>query len=251
MKVLYVIEQLVILLFLMFFLSCYVSPSPIYKLNPVSENKFWLFGQEYTKATNENIEIAFAFERMIDGNLIFDIEITNISDQTILISPENFYFYPMHSIDDSTSNQNNKIFAIDPEMKLHEIDSKMSKETARYKSSDDTYNAISLLDLISDVSTIGKKKTEEEVEKENKEDSDREDNKNVRDENYKNKIYDLNTLRDEWELSTIRKTTLFPNTFIQGRIYFPFRTNTKYIKIYAPLKDDLLTFVFLVEKHSI
>ncbi len=61
----------------------------------------------------------------------------------------------------------------------------------------------------------------------------------------------LNTLRDEWELSTIRKTTLFPNTFIQGRVYFPFRTNTKYIKIYAPLKDDLLTFVFLVEKHSI
>jgi hypothetical protein len=243
-------KQLVILPFLMFFVSCYVSPSPIYKLNPISDNTFWLFGQEYTKSTHKDVEIAFAFERMIDGNLIFDIEITNISDQTILISPENFYYYPMQSIEDSISNQNNKIFAIDPEMKLHEIDSKISTETARYKSSSDTDDAISLLDLMSDISTIGKKKTEEEVEKENKEDSDREDNKNVRDENYRNRMYDLNILRDEWELSTIRKTTLMPNTFIQGRVYFPFRTNTKYIKIYFPLEDDLSTFVFLVEKQS-
>jgi len=161
MKVFYVREQLVIFLFLMFLVSCYVSPSPIYKLNPVSENTFWLFGQEYTKASNENIEIAFAFERMIDGNLIFDIEITNISDQTILISPEKFYYYPIHSIDESTSDQNNKIFAIDTEIKLHEVDSKISQETARYKSSTDTDNAISLFDLMSDISTIGKKKKTE------------------------------------------------------------------------------------------
>jgi len=232
-------------------IACYVAPSPIYRLSPLSDNTFWLFGQEYTRAANENMEIAIAFERMIDENIIFDVEISNISNQTILISPENFYYLPVDSIGTAGGHPKTKILAVDPEIKLQEIDLEISKKTAKYRSDTGTDAAISLLDLIADMSTMGKEKTREESEKENQEDMDREESKYIRDETYKSEIFNLNALRDEWELSTIRKTSLLPDTYMQGRLFFPYRTGIKYMKIYIPVNDDLLTFTFLVERQSL
>ncbi len=251
MKKIYVRRRYAIFVLSTVIISCYVSPSPIYRLTPLADNTFWLFGQEYTKAANENIELAVAFERMIDEYILFGVEINNISDRTILISPENFYFFAMDSIDAPDSIQKMKIFAVDPETKLQEIDREISLRTARYKSESGTDAALSLLDLVADISTIGKEKSQEEIEQEDQEDADREESKYVRDKNYKNDIYNLNAIRDEWELSTIRKTSLLPNTFMQGRVYFPFRSGNKYIKICIPVNDDLLTFTFLVERQSI
>jgi len=229
-----------------FLSSCYTSPKPVYQMKPLAEESRWYLGGEYVKSEVENIEAAAAFDRTIDTEWVFDVEIANHTDQPVLVVPEKFYIKPMQRRNDTVFSPGKYIYAIDPERKLLEIDKDIAQEEAHYTSARSTDGLISMLDLFADIATIGKKKTPEEIEQEEIEDAEREESQVEREIRHEESMNDLTDLRGNWENLTLRKTTLLPGYFIDGKVYFPAKRNVNYLELCLPVEKTTNTFLFQI-----
>lgn len=232
-----------------FLTSCFTSPAPVYRLKPLAEESRWHSGQEFVKSRSGDIEITAAFDRTVGGYLVFDVEIANLSGQQVLTAPENFYYLPMPGKNDTIVSPGKYIYAINPEQKLLEIDKEIAQETANYASAVGTDAAISILELFSDAAAIGKTKTNEEIEREQREDIEREVSQTNTEISHQTHMNQLSDARENWEMLPIRKTTLDPDYFINGKIYFPARQNAPYLKLCLPVGKSMNIFVFEMKKY--
>lgn len=229
----------------MVYLGGCAAPKPIFRLSPTAQDTTWLFGQEYVKISTDSLEVAIAFNRAYEGYLVFDVEIANLSDHTFLASPAEFYYIPLKSLQDSLSRT--QIAAIDPETRLLEIDKEMSRENAHHSSMVALDATISVLDLVADIVSIGQGESTDEVLNDNVH---RTAERVERDQNHQFSITNLNAVRETWELETLRKTYLKPQHQIQGQVNFPVDVYAKYIEVYLPLSDYLISFTFRQDIHK-
>ncbi len=224
--------------------SCSYTPSPIITLEPTSNTTTWLHGQEFVNNTVGNLDVSIAFYRAIDNLYIFDVEIKNLSDSSIVVSPEQAYYY---TFSDGSKAKSEKKFAMNPEKELLRIDNSIAKENQSYSNEVTTDAVFSVLDFALTIATINKEKTDEEINNKNEMYEDMENSRIARDENHEVKVTNLTQKRDEWEISTLRKTTLEKESFIQGRIYFPITNNAKQIKITIPIGEFFFDFFYEVK----
>jgi hypothetical protein len=149
------------------FASC--APAPVLRLNPLASETKWIYGKEFARSATDDVEIAIAFESMDEAAIIFDVEITNLSGQPVLISPERFYYLSLASPQDTVSlaaASRQTSYAIDPEIKILDLDKKISRENASYATAAGIDAVGGLLDLVVSIATIGEEKTEREIKEE-------------------------------------------------------------------------------------
>ncbi len=219
-----------------------VSPHPILRLKPASDNTTWLFGKEYSSIAVENIKVAIAFDRAYRDYIVFDVEISNLSDELFLVSPEKFLCTPLISLTDSLDEQ--KLYAVDPETKLLEIDKGLSKENADYASEVIVDATVSILALFADIASDDEDGTDDYY-------AEAQLGRLERNANHSRQVTNLNILRDKWEFNTLRKTHLQPEYEIQGKIYFPVITDARFLKINLPIAGRVIKFFFEQTVHNV
>jgi hypothetical protein len=119
------------LLFLISLLAGCAAPSPLVKLTPstIANEDYWSLGQQFVFTNEKNIWFDCAFNRFENGNLIFDVKITNETDTAILVDP-NLFVQRVFKNDSFRIAQN---FASDPELILYQLskDEKVAASNAK------------------------------------------------------------------------------------------------------------------------
>lgn len=226
-------------------LSC--TPAAVYRLHPVAGETRWLFGQEFVSSADSSVEVSVAFDRTWENLLVFEVEIVNISGQMVTVSPEQFYYLPLVSLEQLLEDK--RYFAVDPEEELLEIDKRISRQNANHR----TYAALdataTVVDVAEDIVTIGQPKTEQEVESDIQDNLERDAARRDEEITHENRIINLNELRDTWAFTTLRKTTLANEETVSGKVYFPCHPRAPYLQVHVPIGASLNNFIFQQQKH--
>jgi len=240
----------IIFLQLIYF-SCYVAPNPIFRLQTIDNEheKFWLNGKEYSNLVGDNYEVIIAYDDVYDGLVSVDVEISNNDSVAIDVSSKLFTAYYL----DYNQNKLKKYArqdAIDPEVQILETDKNQSKENARYAQKSGMKALSSLFELTADIAAIGKEKTKTEIEEEIQEDINKE-LQDINDENYHNTVEsNISNEKYMWAFTALRKTTLPPDFNVNGKIYFPFISHCRYLKIVFYEDKENLHIIYKVNKFN-
>ncbi|HEX9652460.1 MAG TPA: hypothetical protein VGA99_02015 [bacterium] len=223
-----------------FLTSCYVSPPPVYQLSPVPDSGIWWSGKQYAADSTNGISTFVAYQRSDRHHLIFEVEFTNQSEEQVLVSPEDFYYLPLQSAEDTVSQR--EVHALNPETELLEIDKSLSREHASYATHTAIDLTVSLLDLVlAIVSPDDAASYEERLAWE----VNRADYQQL----HQARVSELKGLREEWEFETLRKTTMNPGEQIRGRVYFPITKQAQFIELVLPIGRHPITLIFKQIKH--
>lgn len=232
----------------LFWIAC--APAPVLRLNPLAGETKWIYGKEFARSATDEVEIAVAFESMEDTTIVFDVEVTNLSAQPILVSPEKFYYSLLASPQDSVGLTTAKqvCHALDPETKILEFDKEISREKASYATAAGVDATFELLDLVFSLGEIGKQKSEDEIKEEERQERQEEIADCEREINHEKRLSELKTTKEKWESTTLRRTTLDPDQSVRGRVYFRANQKAHYIKLCFPIGKDGLQLIFYQQK---
>jgi hypothetical protein len=242
-------QKLAFLPIFLFWLAC--APAPVLRLSPLSSETKWIYGKEFASSATDDLEIAVAFESMDEAAIIFDVEVTNLAGQPVLISPERFYYLSLAVPEDTISlvaTPKRISSAIDPEFEILDLDKKISRENASYATAAGIDAIGSLIGLFVDIATIGKKKTEQEIKEEEQSKCEDERFRRERQIDHENSLANLKNEKAKWESTTLRRTTLDPEQSLRGRVYFPANDKTKYLKLCFPIGEANVQIVFEQKK---
>lgn len=213
--------------------SCF-SPRPILQLQPVADPSAWFYGKEVLTREADSLRVSLIFDRWVNRELVFATEIINRSSDTVLVSPETFFYEAFRA---DTTLLSSVTRALNPEHEIMEIERAMSRERA------DRRNA-----FVFDVALAAAVLTAEVVAA-NRNDG---DVGSVSDGVgavgiYFNSGYDgdlefLNQVRQQWAYQTLRKTTLPPGAALRGNVVFIDQPEATFYTVYVPLGDHLLPF---------
>jgi len=231
-------------------------PETLYTTTPVSDNTVWYSGKEFQTQTTDSLTVSIAFENEIGGTSTFYMVVGYSGAGTVLVAPERFYCYGVDTISGSvySSSQNRTIkfwnvrtdtvLAIDPERQLNGINAQIAQANATYSTKGGINAATALLQLVGDLATIGQNKTDEQLDREEKQRRSLNASE-ARDQiDYSTQMESLASQREYWENATLRKTTLFPNTAIVGKVLFPVNTGLTSFKMVIPIDTTSIEFDF-------
>jgi len=203
--------------------NCYYPPKPVIRLDAGPE-AVWNSGRQILYTSDSLFTIALMYQGEQSDRYRFHIEIDNHSDQTVLITPEKFFYTIFNEKIETIS-------AIDPEREILNLERKYSRDQASYQSRQGSHSLIMLLGLVTTVASVGQERTEEEDEEM------REINENLYD-TYLENEQEFNRDKDQfinglwfWEEQALRRTTLPPGTAISGSIHFPLKLRQSVPKI--------------------
>lgn len=200
------------------FIGC-ALPRPISKLTTEhhTESK-WVVGRQFVTKSKEGVSVTLAYYKNEGDQLIFDALLENRSDVPILANPNWISILSLNASGDTTQIIN----AIDPEGMLLDYDKEASRQEAHIANQSLSNLIYSTSDLVATVSdqTNQSLNTEERNGRYNN----REFWYNQRQADYDRSEAYLESIKNTrlyWEEIPIRKTTVGPNEFIDGKLFFP------------------------------
>lgn len=238
-------------------LSGCVAPETLYRADPMSDsNTVWYSGRQFQTVDVDSITVSVAFENEINGTSTFYMVVGNMGRSPVLVAPERFYCfgsykkasyyydYKRSETEFQYTDNSDTLRALDPEIQLQGLDRQAAQANAAYATNTGINAAAALLQLVGDVATIGQPKSREQREDEEHQRRyvERSQDQNAAD--YQGKLNDLNDQRDYWTNAVLRKTTLFPNTAIGGRVAFPIDANLREFKMFIPIDTTVIEFDF-------
>jgi len=213
--------------------SCYVPSFKVFNLRVKQNDTIWLNGKELVKLTEDNIEVIVNFDHTKHGIISFDLSIANYTDKSILISPEEFYCSVTNRLEEERI-----INALNPEEMLFNYDKQLEKSYAENKSDNRTELLFSLFDLAEDIHN--KNKTEDEITQDEAERDEREEMYDKKEEKYMSNVDRLNNERNLLQNQALRKTTLFPDQKMSGKLFFQVPRSTINLVLFFPIGDRKL-----------
>ena len=233
---------------MLLFASCFAS-APVYRLTPLSPNSIWRYGQEVVSLQDSVVDVAVSFSDTYEGGLVFDVEVENLTEHPVLISPEQFCAIPLTEIQDTALKKGVPIFhAQDPERRIESVDLRKSREQASYENANAIDAVGSMIGLIGSIASIGESKTDEQREKE-KQWEDRQTNDRVeRDISHANAVRQFEDERRIWGTDALRKTTLLPGQILRGEIHVATLVNSRLVQLLVTVDGTTRRFLFNQEK---
>ncbi len=231
------------------FASCF-SPMPVYRLTPVSTNSRWLNGQEVVSREDSVVDVALSFSHTYQGELVFEVEVENLSGDTILVAPEQCYAIPLkRDQDTATANDHPTFRAQNPEHRIESVDVRKSRELASYKTANAVDAVVSLVGLVGNIASIGGEKSDEQREQERQWEERQASDRIERDISHANVIRQLEDERRIWDTAALRKATLLPGEVIRGEVHLPTDANAKLVRIVVRIVGSENSFIFRQEKR--
>ncbi len=218
--------------------SCAV-PQPVARLSPLGENYDWLNGTEnMIFPANEGIEVELQFIQSTSNQLLFEVGITNRSDQKVYVDPSRFSIQLL-SLDTLTPS-GTPLFAFDPESQILRMDLQKSREQAE-ASNDAALELIGqTLDIASDIASIGQEKDPEVQAQEQADRAERRQDYENSEIDREIRLQSLDDQRRYWSGYALRKTSLKPGYKMRGTVFFPRNNQARFMKV----KLDIDSLVF-------
>jgi cell division protein FtsB len=218
---------------LVFVILCGCSVLKFNGLKPVvpEDSSIWLNGKELVKIENENIEVVVNYSDALNGILSFDVSIANNSNEALLIIPEKFYCITTNRLDEKRTYN-----ALNPE----EMISSVTKQLERSYSSEKTNNQSQMIFTLFSIAESIKKKeySGEELEQKKSEHKERYKELQDREEMLSDQISSLHDERIFLQNSTLRKTTLFPEQKLGGKVFFQVPRSSKSLELFIVIEDQ-------------
>lgn len=246
MKLLQISLKLFIITSAFLLTHCYVRPDAVMKLTPENINLDWFKGKQLSTINSDSVSILISFDRTLNNNYLFDIQVANNSEQKIIVSPELFSYkvtqkYKNKSITDIST------FALDPEIKVLEL----QKSYALHKSEVETQNMFYAFGYFLQFANQTKALVTNDVELSNEVD---ETTRKMKEDELINDVRNqriqesLSSSSYFWEMLALRKTTLRKNESISGKVFFPVDVNAKTIDFCFPIGEKELHISFNQEE---
>ena len=214
-------------LFLICVLSSCFSPKPIIRLSPENEDTRFNHGRAMVTQTKGNYEVSIGYESFSKDHLIFNIEVINMSDETVLVDPANGYM---------TDRENIKVArAINPEAKLLKMEMDASRQEANAKNWG-VAGAVLVTSLVVAHAVA---------------DDDNHCNDNDPDlfafvdgNDSSPRQVDYTEQPSFWADETLRITHLEPNYRLNGQVLFPRIDNRRHLLLNFPIGDEVFSVTF-------
>ena len=205
---------------LLFLLNACATPQFVSRLEPLDQTDRWMHGRQLIELPEDRgILVDLVFQKSTPEYLIFDINIQNRSQETVLVNPLDFSLEALNA--DRIPINAPLMVAYNPEVVLLDIDMQESREIAHGQNSA-TLELISVaLDAASDIASIGSEEDPAEREQELADRDARRVDYEIEQADREYRIGSLADQRDYWEHATLRKTSLDPGYRLGGSLFFP------------------------------
>lgn len=210
--------------------ACF-SPRPILQLQPATAPSAWFYGKEVLTREVDSLRVSLIFDQWVGRELVFATEIINRSADTVLVSPETFFYEAfLHD----TTTLSNVTRALDPEREIMDIRRAISRERAHRRNA-----------LVFDVALTAAVLTAGVVTASSNNDEGYQSEGGV--DVYFNSGSDgdlefLNRVRQQWTYQALRKTSLPPGTVMRGNVVFIDQPEAAFYSVYVPLGNHLIHF---------
>jgi hypothetical protein len=228
---------LILVLVLVLLASCYVPSSKVYNLSVKQDDAIWLNGKELVKLTENKVEVIVNFDHVEHGIVSFDLSIANYADEAILITPEEFYCTVTNRLEEEQI-----IYALNPENMILKYDKQIERAYAQNQSDNGTELLFNLFDLAEDIHSKDKPEADIEQQKIDREEREERYDRNKR--KYITNMNQLNNDRNLWQNQALRKTTLFPDHKISGKLFFKIPNRTLALQLVLPIEDSNMTLEY-------
>jgi len=245
MKTQKIIFLSLIILSSQFLANCYVPPAPIFKLKPQTNNLEWYKGKEIATLTNDSVSVVISFDRSLNDDYLFDVDITNYSEKTLLVDPEKFNYKTISGI-----KKQNELFtataAKDPEKIILNLQKSYSQHKSKMETQAMMYSLGYFLQFAGQTKALVTNDVELSKHIDHQSHKMKEDE--LVDDIQNQKISEsLNNSSYIWEILALRKTSLYPNESISGKVFFPVNESAQTLEFSFPIGEQELKILFKQE----
>lgn len=238
--------NIIIGIFLFSLFGCF-SPKPVVKLLPKTTGKkeFWNRGINFVGDENNQIAYECGFLRQENNKLVYNLRITNFSNRDILVAPEKFK-QTVYSNDTTKIGTN---MADDPEMVLFNMQMDASNSEADAKNAmvvgavATVATGAALVAISSSNSNNNEAKTDAAdaaIATNNVMVASTFSNAEESNINVESSISEYERLSNSY----LRKTTLSPNTYIDGEVRFTYNPLAKWYCLNLSVENSAVDFYF-------
>lgn len=239
------IKSIVLILLVVMGVSA-CAPEPVLRLQSMANQSTWYQGTEYIHSTADDITVTVAYIRHVDDYVVFDVEVANYSDHAVRVNPAQFSFQAFkHS---GATHPMAAGYAIDPEQKLIQIDRSIAQEKANQKT-------MALLAVVGTGAMIVEEVTDDEEDSYHDETNEAAAMQMlaigtaVGADQAQREVITLNSRRERWTVETLRKTDLFPDEYIRGKVFYPIAEDATVFYIKIKVGGTVHSFRFYQIKH--
>lgn len=231
--------------------SCF-TPMPVLRQSPYEEEGTWFQGLEYVVLNGEGSQMAIAFSGIENRDIIYDVEIENVSEESYLVDPADFHgvaipFEADHFFWEKpggTLQEEQKVYAYDPEEVLLDLDKGIARIDAERRNNTAASIIVGLAAIGAAAAVSASSSSDVGNSDAVANDSfiwiDNNDNGAAEADLRQNKAY--------WQSALLRKTTLTPGQKVRGLVYFTSNPDAKFNYLYFPLGDETLQITFLQKR---
>jgi len=218
--------------------NCSPSQNAILNLKPQTENSEWYKGKEIATLDNDSIVITISFDKVFNNDYMFDVDIINYSDKKMLVEPEKFS-YKMISGSIKRGENVAAVTAKDPEKVILEL----QKLQLIHQNNMETQAMVYSLGYFLQFAGQTKASVTDDIELSRQIDHQAQRMKedelidDIQNNNISNSLDKSSYI---WEMLALRKTTLYQNESISGKVFFPVNELAK-----------TLEFTFLIDEQSV
>ena len=218
--------------------KCSPSQNAILNLKPQTENSEWYKGKEIATLDNDSIVITISFDKVFNNDYMFDVDIINYSDKKMLVEPEKFS-YKMISGSIKRGENVAAVTAKDPEKVILEL----QKLQLIHQNNMETQAMVYSLGYFLQFAGQTKASVTDDIELSRQIDHQAQRMKedelidDIQNNNISNSLDKSSYI---WEMLALRKTTLYQNESISGKVFFPVNELAK-----------TLEFTFLIDEQSV
>ncbi|WP_373551495.1 hypothetical protein [Haliscomenobacter sp.] len=237
------------------FSSCAV-PQAVVRMEPAADQKIrWDYGQAIVEKSVDSLFGRAAFDHAEKEFLVFNVDVTNLSQRDQLVAPEQFYL---------TTSTGTRYFALDPEKQLFSMEVQENVREANAK------NAAVLAGVAAAVAVTAVVVSEIQDNKDNNNSNNNNENRNNNRDNTNFLLsvplvinsapadqsiaqpnignFEPNTPttgdRGFWMDYTLRKTTLAPGEKARGKVLFRRQDTLKDFLLMLPIEQSVFSFGF-------
>ncbi len=221
--------------------NCSVPPNAILKLKPETENTEWYKGKEIATLDNDSVVIRISFDRSLNKEYLFDVDITNYSQKTVLVEPEKFSY----KIISGKIKGGDAIIlsAKDPEKVIIELQKGQSIHQSNLETQAMLYSLGYFLQFAGQTKALvtGDVELSKQIDIEGRKMKEEELINDIQNQRINQSLDNSSYL---WEILALRKTTLYPNHSISGKVFFPISGLAEILEFSFPIDEQVLKILF-------
>ena len=217
-----------------------VTPTAVVRLRMENPDSFWVAGRQTAVREVAGVRAAAAFERGAEGTLTLRLEVQNLTDQPVEVSPEAIWFNHCRSHDTLHCGPSTRVR--DPERMLEDMDQSASNERAAATNEMAAGVALLLLDVVASTASAARGHHDSsccvgQIAADTREES----------RAHEASARTLDTARMSLANAALRKTTLFAGQGVAGEVYVPVDFEAPFVRLNVAVGERQFVFVWRQE----